>query len=93
MRLSELAPLIRCGFFTVIARTGETCNRDTQEHPEWFFVKEVQYSAEEEKVIVVVNEDINYPRPVGGWVCPNCGGVFVPAPRCPDCGQLIKDKL
>lgn len=25
------------------------------------------------------------------YVCPRCNNVFLKAPRCPECGQLIKD--
>ena len=37
-----------------------------------------------------MDETINTPKEIVQWVCPTCGYVFYKAPRCPECGQLIK---
>lgn len=34
--------------------------------------------------------NINVPEPITQFVCPNCNTVFKIAPRCPECGQLVR---
>ncbi len=41
--------------------------------------------------VAVPPRSIDYSGEVIRYVCPNCGENFLKAPRCPECGQLIKE--
>jgi len=55
--LIDLIPYLNTGaWFTVIAKTGEPCNRLTYTYPERFKVVQVGYDTDEQKIYVVVDE-------------------------------------
>lgn len=42
------------------------------------------------QITVLVEKGV-YKKLVRKYQCPNCRYLFIPAPRCPDCGQLVSN--
>ena len=58
LRLSDLIPyLIGTPWFTVIRRTGETCNKCASTYPEKFLVNRIAYDDQEQKIVIILDED------------------------------------
>ena len=56
LRLSDLQPHLLSNYFTVIKKTGETCNPCTYTYPEKFAVVGIIYDTDEEKICISVEE-------------------------------------
>ena len=57
LKLSDIIPYLETGkWFTVVKRTGETCNSITYTYPERFKVVGINFEPSEQKICVIVDE-------------------------------------
>ena len=61
LRLSDIIPTLEdTRWFTVVRKTGECNNPDTYSHPELFKVYRISFDTEEQKIVVIVEEEKYY---------------------------------
>ena len=57
LKLADIIPYLETGkWFTVVKRTGETCNKITYTYPERFKVVGINFEPSEQKICVIVDE-------------------------------------
>ena len=56
LRLFDIIPYLKDGWFTCIVKTGETCNKTTYTYPERFRVLDIWYCVSEQKLCIDVEE-------------------------------------
>ena len=54
LRLLDIAPYIKCGFFTVMKQSGETCNDEVWFHPLDYWVDWIDYDNSEQKIVIII---------------------------------------
>ena len=58
LRLSDLIPyLVDTPWFTVIRKSGETCNQITYTYPERFKVLRISFDHLEQKIVIILDEE------------------------------------
>jgi hypothetical protein len=55
-RLIDIIPYLDSPWFTVLERTGETCNSIAVTYPERFLVTKISWDDQERKIVIVIRE-------------------------------------